>query len=221
MRQRGFFTLIIACFCFLLLLSACSSSIPSGGGGGTGSGGNPTATPSESQPNPSPEASSTSTSSSADSLEKIDWSNYTYTFSCYTAQPVQVKMHNGEADQNGVHYTVQKPVFGDLNGDGQDEAVILYHCEGGGTSPQLVYVYTGTAQQPTMMASLPRSDQGDKITTVTRALVAQGILQLVGYGYSANVPLCCPDLLVTTTYKWNGSSFALITTQSIPRPSNS
>lgn len=215
MRQRGFSTSIIACFCLLLLLSACSSSIPSGGGG-TGSGGDPTATPSVSQPN-QPSAASP-TSASADSLEQIDWSNYTYTFGCFTAQPVQVKMQDGEADQNGVHYTVQKPVFGDLTGDGQDEAVILYHCEGGGTSPQLVYVYTGTAQQPTLLAYLP--GKGDNIVTVTRALVAQGILQLVGYGYSANVPECCPDLLVTTTYKWNGSGFTLVTTQSIPRPPN-
>lgn len=231
MRQTRFFTSMVACVCVLVLLAACGGVQGSGGNGSTT---NTASTPSSSQSTPTststdsqsatPTATSSNTRSaptptptqgSAGSLEQIDWSNFTYTFSCFTGTPVQVKMKNGQADQNGVHYTVQKPVFGDLNGDGHPEAVIIYHCEGGGTSPQLVYVYTGTEQQPTIMAYLP--GDGSKLQTVNQAAIVAGILQLTGYGYSDNVPLCCPDLLVTTTYKWNGSTFTVVTSQSIKR----
>ena len=219
MRRTRFFTSIVACVCLLVLLAACGGVQ---GGGGNGSTTNSASTPSNAQSTPTTTSSNTQstpaltpTRGSADSLEQIDWSNFTYTFSCFTGTPVQVKMKNGQADQNEVHYTVQKPVFGDLNGDGHSEAVIIYHCEGGGTSPQLVYVYTGTEQQPTIMAYLP--GDGSKLETVNQAVVVAGNLQLTGYGYSDNVPLCCPDLLVTTTYKWNGSAFAVVTSQSIKR----
>lgn len=217
MDQRRFSGLMVSCLCFLFLLSACST-IPGIGGGSPAS--QPTATATTASATPQETPAATPTQASSVSLEQVDWNNFTYTFSCFTGSPVQVKMKDGQADQNGVHYTVQKPVFGDLNNDGQPEAVILYHCEGGGTSPQLVYVYTGTAQHPTLMATLPGNGD-NKLATVNQALVAAGILQLVGYGYSANVPLCCPDLLVTSTYKWMGQSFLLVTSNAIKRPPNS
>ncbi|HEY0755497.1 MAG TPA: hypothetical protein VGD98_16185 [Ktedonobacteraceae bacterium] len=224
-QRKSFLITITAGLCLLLLLTACGSSQSSGDSG------KPNATPSvpTSNAQPTPTATTLNTQStpaitptqgSSGSLEQIDWSNFTYTFSCFTSSPVQVKMKNGQADANGVHYTVQKPVFGDLNGDGQSEVVILYHCAGGGTSPQLVYVYTGTEQHLTIMAYLPGANN-NKLATVTQAAVVAGILQLTGYGYSDGVPLCCPDLLVTSTYKWNGSALVLVTTQSVPRPANS
>jgi len=213
MRLQNLFGPLVAYLCLLLLLSACGTSSatipPVRATVSLDTVASPTSTESSFQPTPTPSAS----------LEHINWSNFTYTFSCFTAHPVQVTLHNSQANQDGVHYTIQKPVFGDLTGDGQPEAVIIYHCEGGGTSPLLVFVYSGTEQQPTLLANLPSN--GDKLATVISALIVHGILQLSGYGYSANVPLCCPDLLVTTTYQWNGSNFSAVLSNSIPRPPNS
>lgn len=154
------------------------------------------------------------TSTSPSSLEQVDWRNFTYTFSCYSDHPIAIRIRNGSAASNYVHYYVRNPVFGDLTGDGQPEAVIPFQCTAADAAPAQVFVYSGTAQHPYLLATLPAA--GRPWFNVQQASITNGALQLSGYGYKLQDSLCCPSLWTTTSYRWNGSSFVVIATHSSP-----
>ena len=150
-----------------------------------------------------------STSIPPTSLQNVNWSDFTYTFTCYDAHLQLVRVKNGSATWNGIHFSVQKPVFGDLTGDGQAEAAIVYQCSAADTAPARVLIYAGTAQHPSLLATLPV--EGTKpLVSVTEASIANETLQLSGYGYTSHDPLCCPSLRTTITYQWDGSSFRIV-----------
>lgn len=150
----------------------------------------------------------------AASLENVDWSNFTYTFTCYTAQPVTITLHNGSAQRNGITYSVLKPVFGDLTGNGQPEAVLIFQCTAADAAPARVFVYAGTARHPTLLAVLPPDDHTH--FGVRAASISQGILQLTGDGYTRRDPHCCPSLKVVTRYKWADTHFDVLDAEASP-----
>jgi hypothetical protein len=154
------------------------------------------------------------TSTASSSLEHVDWSNFTYTFTCYSDHPITVKVKNGSAELNHVHYSVQKPVFGDLMGNGQKEAVIRFQCSAADVAPAQVFVYAGTAQHPHLLATLPTEDR--PWFSVQQVRIPNRTLKLSGYGYKLQDPLCCPSLWTTRIYRWNGSRFVVIATYSSP-----
>lgn len=143
-------------------------------------------------------------------LTAVDWANFTYTSSCYSNSPQQYTVHNGTATANGVSFGVEPPVFGDLTGDGQPEAVILYSCVAADSYGPRALVYSGTAEHPVLLADLPA--QNDSLARIATVKIVNGNLQLSGQGYALGDASCCPSLQVTTTYKWNGTQFIIVNT---------
>lgn len=190
MQRIPLFSLLAASLLILPLLSACGNALSSA----------------TTQPG-------ASTQTAPASLQQVDWNNFTYIFTCYTDQPAIVKVTNGSAHPGYVYYTVSKPVFGDLTGDGQPEAVIPFQCSAADTAPAQVFVYTGTAQHPRQLATLPLGGT-QPMLSVRSATIANGTLLLSGDGYTPHDPLCCPSLHTTITYQWNGTNFAVIATHS-------
>jgi hypothetical protein len=153
--------------------------------------------------------SATATSIHSTSLTQVDWMNYTYTSSCYSnTRPFQVR--HGVAVNNGIHFTVYKPYYGDLTGDAKVEAIIPYQCSAVDTTGKHVFIYSGTAAHPVLLADLPEAGAGNTIDNVIKISIGQGELQLAGIGYSAGTPRCCPDLSIQNSYRWNGSKFMLL-----------
>ncbi|GHO76909.1 hypothetical protein KSD_46800 [Ktedonobacter sp. SOSP1-85] len=132
------------------------------------------------------------TSTSPASLEQVDWNNFTYTFPCYSDHPIAVRIRNGSAELNHVHYYIRKTVFGDLTGHGQPEAVILFQCTAADAAPAQVFVYSGTAQHPSLLATLPAA--GRPWFDVQQVRITNGTQQLSGYGYKLQDPLSSPSL---------------------------
>jgi hypothetical protein len=196
LRVKSLFFLVVGLLVFSLL-SACGSSLSN------------VATLS---------VFSAASSTAPGSLEQVDWSNFTYTFSCYSDHPIAVRVKNGSAERNHVHYYVQKPVFGDLMGNGRKEAVIRFQCTAADVAPAQVFVYAGTAQHPYLLATLPTEER--PWFSVQQASITHRTLQLSGYGYKLQDPLCCPSLWTTRIYRWNGSSFVVIATHSSPLTSH-
>ena len=185
---------LIVMFCTLLLLfSSCSASS------------------SPSQANTINTATDHMTPSPlpAEALARVNWMNYTYTNSCYSnTQPFHVQ--HGIAVNNGIHFTVYPPYYGDLTGDARPEAVIPYQCSGADTTGRHVLVYSGTATHPVFLADLPEQKSHGFIDNVTKISIAHEELQLAGAGYSTGTPRCCPDLSIQNNYHWNGSKFILL-----------
>jgi hypothetical protein len=147
----------------------------------------------------------------AASLTAVDWRNFTYTSSCYSDKPQQFVVKNGEGVVDGIHLQVYKPVYGDLTGDGQPAAAIPYSCSAADFAGVSVFIYSGNASKPVLLGELswmsPGSNNGGTVDTVT---INQGILQLIGKGYTPEAPHCCPDLHIKTSYRWNGSRFVVV-----------
>jgi len=114
------------------------------------------------------------------------------------------------AVNNGIHFTVYPPYYGDLTGDAMPEAIIPYQCSGADTGGKHVLIYSGTATHPVLLADLPEVHAGNTIDNVMKISIGQGELQLAGIGYSAGTPRCCPDLSIQNSYRWNGRKFVLL-----------
>ncbi len=180
----------------LLLLLLCSC-------GGTSL---PAQTPAPTSGN---QSNAATPSASPASLERINWRNYTYHSSCYgNTRPFHA--HNGVAVNNGIHFTVYAPYFGELTGDANAEAIVPYQCSAADTGGKHVFVYGGTAAHPVLLADLPGAHANNTLDNVMQVSVKQGALYLTGVGYSAGTPRCCPDLAIQNSYRWNGSTFVLV-----------
>jgi hypothetical protein len=155
------------------------------------------------------QASIPASSASSASLEHVNWMNYTYNSSCYgNTQPFHVR--HGVAVNNGVHFMVYQPYYGDLTGDAKAEAIIPYQCSAADTSGKHVFVYSGTATHPVRLADLPGAHASNTLDNVMKVSIERGALYLAGVGYSAGAPRCCPDLAIENSYRWTGSTFVLV-----------
>ncbi len=92
-------------------------------------------------------------------LTTVDWANFTYISSCYSSSPQQYTVHNGTATVGMDEFRRGTAIFGDLTGDGQPEAVILYSCVAADSYGPRTLVYSGTAEHPVLLADLPSQNE--------------------------------------------------------------
>ncbi|MEV7687954.1 hypothetical protein ACFW1F_05480 [Streptomyces bungoensis] len=111
-------------------------------------------------------------------------------------------------DCGPVKAIVVKKATGDLDGDGRPETVAVVHCDAPmGTPPDGVYVLTRGSDNPKPRVVATLVDPKDRRTVTDFALRARTVTAtLLGYS-TADVPSCCPDLKIPTTWQWNGTAF--------------
>ena len=120
----------------------------------------------------------------------------------------------------GASYVTTK--YLDVNGDGQDEAVVILKIETTGSSiPQLVYVYEWKDDKPQLIWDFgtgDRADGGLKDVRVEDGSVAVELYGqdrfLLGDSETHKITgdeeqLCCPTFFTRTSYKWNGRNFQM------------
>ncbi|QBD76728.1 hypothetical protein EPA93_12220 [Ktedonosporobacter rubrisoli] len=159
------------------------------------------------------------TATNTDSLTQVDWKNFTYSTTCYSStHTFQAK--DGKARDKGILFQVYKPVYGDLTGDQRPEAAIPYSCTGADFGGVHVFVYTGDAKHPRLLAELPASydqAQGDALGSVDSVTINNGVIRLSGSNYGPNVPHCCPNVQIIRNYRWDGKHFALISSKMVDK----
>ena len=103
-------------------------------------------------------------------VHSVDFKNFTYEPSCAGETPTKVRVKNGEyskeTKQDGYtdrfDFQVLAIEYGDVTGDGKDEAVILSNCNTGGTGQfSEGFVYTIRAGKPSLLARVPGGDRAD------------------------------------------------------------
>lgn len=139
----------------------------------------------------------------AQPIRQVDFRNFTFE-TCFDDGPVLVK--NGErrvkSEFPGVggdpFFQVRDVVFGDLDNDGQEEAVVDTLCNGGGsgrfTEALLFRWQSGKA------VLIDRTGQGDRAAGgLHRVTIAAGRLHVARYGgYSGD---CCADYIETRRFQ--------------------
>jgi hypothetical protein len=111
-------------------------------------------------------------------------------------------------------------IYGDVTGDGQEEAiVVLLFLTWGSSMPRCVYIYAWDQQRPKFLWAF---DTGDRAYGGLRHIMAENgrlLVELYGNGKiigkdlyaedKTNRGACCPTLFTRARYKWTGNRFRL------------
>ncbi|MEV4898461.1 hypothetical protein AB0K48_54925 [Nonomuraea sp. NPDC055795] len=95
---------------------------------------------------------------------------------------------------------------GDLTRDGRRETVVVSSCPSPTSSnPLIAFVYDGVSKPsaPRLLGHLGKNRYFKSMKVSTRG----GLVHLRGKVISDRAPRCCPDLVVSQTYRWDGTKF--------------
>lgn len=146
------------------------------------------------------------------SIRSVDWANRTYENS--DAGSITVK--DGEADfavdpedpELRGWFNVGSPSYGDVDGDGAEDAIVITSFNGGGTGTFTsgeVYVLRAGANQPVMLGSIPGGDRGDG--GLSDIKIEGGKVLVERYLSTEDDGACCPSKLTREVWSWNGTTF--------------
>jgi hypothetical protein len=114
--------------------------------------------------------------------------------------------------------TMGHVIYGDMTGDGQEEAVIVLYAEVGGTeSANDVFIYSLRNRRPVLLWKFWTGDRADgglvKLYAENGQLVVElaGKNKFVGSDYFAedgtSNGTCCPTVITRSRYQWNRGAF--------------
>jgi len=146
-------------------------------------------------------------------IHGVDFRNFTYKDVCgpeggsTTVKDGSYSVQN-EADFDKVYFEITDVVYGDVTGDGSDDALVLTLCNTGGTGNFTDgLLFTMRAGKPTVIARLGVGDRADG--GIHSASINGGRL-LVDRYVNMGGGACCPEAIETYSFKWNGRLLAQI-----------
>ncbi len=141
-------------------------------------------------------------------IHSVDFQNFDYSANCFkeNGSTEIVRLSNGQQNTQNEEFWADKPVFGDLKGDGQEEAIVVLSCHPSGVSPNVVssevFVFEMSANGPKVLATLPSSSWGGHRLDSTRVSD-----QHLDVSYTEGECNACRDWIVTVRFRWNGTQF--------------
>lgn len=145
-------------------------------------------------------------------IRSVDFKNFTYTALCAGEKAQKITVTNGEFSKemqmdgyiDRMYFRVFDASYGDLNGDGKDEAIIIGVCNTGGTGNfSEGFIYAEKVGKPILIARIPGGDRA--YGGLRSAKVENGILIVESNDPGTNGASCCPEVAVTSRYKLRGS----------------
>lgn len=155
-------------------------------------------------------------------IKSIDFKNFTYEPSCTDMEGgsrlEKITVKNGEhtppppeGDEapEGIYFQIGEISYGDLNGDGEDEAVILTGCNTGGSGVfSEAFIYTMRGGKPFL---LTRLEGGDRAFGGLRSVqVENGLLVVEINDAGEDGAACCPEFVVTSKYRLSGGKLTAV-----------
>jgi hypothetical protein len=162
-------------------------------------------------------------------LGKFDFKNYTYPLPRgWQGTMREITLENGKAplsmkdDERKIGASYVKTKFGEVTGDGQDEALVIIKIETGGAAlPQVVYVFEWKNNQPEIIWYFRTGDRADGGLRDIRAENGELVIELYGqdrfiFGDVETLKivgdeeqLCCPTYFTRNRYKLTNGRFVL------------
>lgn len=159
-------------------------------------------------------------------IGKFDFKNYVYPLprGWHDVDGKEATLLNGarrmSEDRIGLSYAATK--FGDVTGDGEDEAFVILKIETAGSAiPQIVYIYTLKNEEPELIWYFRTGDRAAGGLKDLRAAGGEVVVELFGQDRyilgeletskitGDEQQLCCPTFFTRTRYKWNGKNFQM------------
>ena len=146
-------------------------------------------------------------------IRKVDFRNFTYEPSCAGEDTTKVTVKNGEFSEEKkvddfterFFFKVFNIVYGDLNGDKAEEAVILSVCNTGGTGNFTEgFVYSMKRGKPTLAARIAGGDRADG--GLRKAVIENGLIVLEYNDPEKTAGACCPEGTVTQKLRLAGDT---------------
>lgn len=133
----------------------------------------------------------------ADRLNRVDW-----------ASVVKPALNCPNPGPHAAWYVVRARVaaVGDLTRDGRRETVVVSSCPSPTSSnPLIAFVYSGASlpSNPHLLGKLGTNRYFKSL----KVSIKGGRVHLDGKALSDQAPRCCPDLIVSQTYRWDGAKF--------------
>lgn len=174
---------------------------------------------------PTPEPTQTTTSP----IGKFDFKNYTYPLPRgWQGAVSEITLENGKAplsmdeEEKKIGASFIKTNFGDVTGDGQDEAFVILKIETGGSAlPQIVYVFEWKNEKPELIWHFRTGDRADGGLRDIKADNGELVIELYGqdryiFGEVETLKivgdeeqLCCPTYFTRNRYKLTNGRFVL------------
>lgn len=158
-----------------------------------------------------------------DDIRKVDFKNFTYKPYCAGADenPADVTVKNGEfMEEKKVddyterfYFNVFSVNYGDVNGDGSEDAVVLSVCNTGGSGNFTEgFIYEMKNDKPALLTRIPGGDRA--YGGLRDAKVENGLLVVESNDVGEQGGACCPEYIVTTKYKVKGGKLDQVGTAS-------
>lgn len=150
-------------------------------------------------------------------IHAVDFRNFTFEPYCAGEESDKITVVNGEYSKetqmdgwiDRIYFSLLKTVYGDLNSDGKDEAVILTVCNTGGTGNFTEgFIYSYKAGKPSLIARIPGGDRA--YGGLHDAGIAGGILTVNSYDVGEMGGACCPEFTVATKYKLTAGKLSIL-----------
>ncbi|MEV0345533.1 hypothetical protein AB0H88_07195 [Nonomuraea sp. NPDC050680] len=143
------------------------------------------------------QATATIAVNAAGPLDRVDW-----------ASVVEPALNCPKPRPRAAWYVVHARVaaVGDLTRDGRRETVVVSSCPSSTSSnPLIAFVYDGASKPsaPRLIGKLGKNRYFKSLKVAIRG----GRVQLHGKALSDQAARCCPDLIVSQTYRWDGTQF--------------
>ncbi len=147
-------------------------------------------------------------------IRLVDFRNFTYNAYCGDAPPegktVEVTVKNGKYEASGEnfpsYFEIAVDAYGDIDGDGKEEAAVSSLCNTGGTGQfSEGYIYTVKNGKPVLLTHFEGGDRGYE--GLQSVKIKNGFLFVERNDGTAN---CCADKTLTTKYRWNGKKLVEI-----------
>lgn len=150
-------------------------------------------------------------------IRKVDFQNFTYEPSCAGEDTTKVKVAGGEFSEEKkvdeyterFFFKVFNIIYGDLNRDKAEEAVILSVCNTGGTGNFTEgFVFSIKRGKPALVARIPGGDRADG--GLRKAWIENGLLVVESNDSERSRGACCPEGTITQKVKLSGSKLLVV-----------
>ncbi len=151
----------------------------------------------------------------AGGARRVDFRNFTFRSG---GDVVRVRRGHGtykNSDDAEFTYTVERvqAVYGDLTGDGREEAAVVLYFTGGGTGAfSKGFVFDTRGGRLTLLTTFEGGDRADG--GIREVTIKDGLLSVRRNEpermNGVAVGLCCPLYLITTRYRWDGKQLVQV-----------
>lgn len=149
----------------------------------------------------------------AGDIRSVDFANFSYdlrgTACDGTLGSSTIKVRNGEfGDWSDEAFGVrtEDTIYGDLTGDGHNEAIVIIVC-GGMHALEQPLVYTMKSNDVRLLTTLEIGDRAFGGLVDKGLKIQDGLLTVERMQGKA---ACCPEYIEKKTYRWNGKSLVQV-----------